>query len=258
MSPPRQTKTPKFNLFRRRHRRVNRMTLTGFSVLCAMSGACSTSAFPGSDGGDVVVQGDLSQVDASAPGTDGAQAPDAAVALDRGDDGNTLATCGDEFMLMTFTPAGSTSGAVCLPLPDGVTMTTQGCTPREVSVNLSDAASVFLSLSGAPDMFSREGSVPVALSLSGRGLPCAAAAVACDFRTIGPMCFASVVRRGGVGQTVEAVLRDPCSLQQLDSTGRPVATLTIRTMRIRGTLRLYLDASTSHDAGSSRPDCGTP
>ena len=176
--------------------------------------------------------------------TDGGR-PDAADATTRPSDAVGIdageGECGAQFISGQFAPAGRTSGRFCLPLPNGVTVTHSNCRPLSVSVGAEGP--LYVNTGGAPDMFAVAGPTMLGFTMDGRGLPCAAGAEACQFRTIGTQCSATVVQSGSLNQVVEVVLQRPCVLRQYDVAGSAVAEMSLDALRVRGTLRLFLDAS---------------
>lgn len=178
--------------------------------------------------------------------SDGAEATDVQ-GLDVGE-----GACAEQFVSGSFSPAGETPGGFCLPLTRGITVNHIGCAPREVSV--SAGGSVHVNVAGPMGMFSAAGPTMVAVALDGRGLPCASGAEACQFRTAGARCPATVVRSGDLNQVVEVALSGTCVLRQYDAAGNAVTELSLGALRMRGVLRLFSDV-TSGDGGAT-VDCG--
>ena len=180
--------------------------------------------------------------------TDGGR-PDAADATTRPSDAVGIdageGECGAQFISGQFAPAGRTSGRFCLPLPNGVTVTHSNCRPLSVSVGAEGP--LYVNTGGAPDMFAVAGPTMLGFTMDGRGLPCAAGAEACQFRTIGTQCTATVLQSGGLNQVVEVALQGPCVLRQYDVANNVVAEMSLVSLRMRGTLRLFREVATLWD-----------
>lgn len=218
------------------HRPAMKRAVAHFLLLACVTGCVSTTGTPApADGGSSdladgsTLPTDMGAIDAGAMAID-------AMGIDAGE-----GECGAQFISGQFAPAGRTSGRFCLPLPNGVTVNHSRCRPRDVAVDVEGPP--YVSANGAPDMFSAAGPTMLGFTINGRGLPCAAGAEACQFRTIGTQCTATVVQSGSLNQVVEVVLQRPCVLRQYDFAGSAVAEMSLDALRVRGTLRLFLDAS---------------
>lgn len=234
------------------HRSAMKRAVVHFLVLACVTGCVSNTGTPvPADGGssdsadESTLPTDLGAGDAGVVATDvvgvdaGVVATDV-LGIDAGEGG-----CGAQFISGQFAPAGQTSGRFCLPLPNGVTVNHSNCRPQTVSVNVEGPP--YVNAGGAPDMFTAAGSTVLGFAIDGRGLPCAAGAEACQFRTIGAQCAATVVQSGGLNQVVEVALQGSCVLRQYDVAGNAVAEMSLDALRMRGTLRLFQDVSTRSD-----------
>lgn len=222
------------------HRPAMKLAIAHFLVLACVTGCVSNTGTPASvDGGSSdpadgsTLPTDMGAGDAGVVATD-------VVGVDGGEGG-----CGAQFILGQFAPAGQTSGRFCLPLSNGVTVNHSNCRPQTVSVNAEGPP--YINAGGPPDMFAAPGPTLLGFAMDGRGLPCAAGAEACQFRTIGAQCAATVVQSGGLNQEVEVMLQGPCVLRQYDVTGHAVAEMSLDALRMRGTLRLFQDVTTRSD-----------
>jgi hypothetical protein len=207
----------------------------GLGLLSCLAAACSTSSM-------------------AAPPTRADAAIEAAV-----DAPPELPDCGEEFIAIEVDREGGERSRWCSPLTsDHLAVDVSSCAPEFTSGE--GTGDPVVDFAGTGRMFSALGPAPITVSLQGRGLPCGAPDARCDFRTYGSPCNAVVTRAGGVGDTVEAVLRDACVMTHTSEDGQTMYRMNLRGLRIRGVLRLRYEINRpSHfDGGLLAADCSVP
>lgn len=173
--------------------------------------------------------------------------------MDAGADDNA---CGAEFVSFVFDHPGSTR-AVCIPLRNGVESDGDGATCAFERVNLQVRGDdLNVSIGGLRGLDSPAGTTPFGIGMWSRSLPCPETGFICRYRTIGESCSAMVVQSGEFGAVVEAVQVGACVLQGEDSSGGIFARLAVRSMRLRGRLRLANHSGTTLDGSTLTADCG--